>query len=89
MAVETGTYVMGVKQTLKKLRDGSARMVVVASGRVAEDVSSLVGEARSKSVRVYEFPGSGWDLAALCARGHVVSAIGIIDPGESDILKKS
>ncbi|MEM3671319.1 MAG: 50S ribosomal protein L30e [Thermoprotei archaeon] len=88
IAVETGTYVMGVRQTVKAVREGTVKMVVVASG-VNQRFGSVIEEARRKSVKTYEFPGGPWDLAALCSRGHMVSAIGIIDPGESDLLKRS
>ncbi|HLH45193.1 MAG TPA: 50S ribosomal protein L30e [bacterium] len=86
VAVQTGRVVLGEKETLKGLAKRSVKLVVVSS--TAPNSKRLVEEAKRLAVKVYEFPGSGWDLAAVCARGHVVSALGIVDPGESDIISK-
>ncbi|PSN92557.1 50S ribosomal protein L30e [Candidatus Marsarchaeota G2 archaeon OSP_D] len=86
VAVQTGRVVLGEKETLKGLAKRSVKLVVVSS--TAPNSKRLVEEAKKLAVKVYEFPGSGWDLAAVCTRGHVVSALGIVDPGESDILSK-
>jgi large subunit ribosomal protein L30e len=86
VAVQTGKVVFGQKETLKGLLKHSVKLVVVASNAPNRDV--VLKEAEDRGAKVYEFPGSGWDLAALCARGHVVSTLGLVDPGESDILSK-
>ncbi|MEM0120249.1 MAG: 50S ribosomal protein L30e [Thermoprotei archaeon] len=86
VAVQTGRVVLGEKQTLKGLAKRNVKLVVVSS--TAPNLKRLTEEAKKLGVKVYEFPGGGWDLAALCTRNHVVSALGIVDPGESDILSK-
>jgi len=86
VAVQTGKVVFGEKQTFKGLRKRSVRLVVVSSN--SPSYSKLVEEAKKLGVKVLEFPGSGWDLAAVCSRSHVISALGIIDPGESDITSR-
>jgi large subunit ribosomal protein L30e len=88
VAAETGRIVLGAKQTIKGVQKKAVKLVVVTSNAPESEARKLVALANQSGVKVYKFPGNGWDLAALCTRSHVVSSLGIIDAGESDIFSK-
>ena len=35
---------------------------------------------------IYKYKGSSWDLGLACAKPYMISVIGIIDQGDSDLL---
>lgn len=80
IAVETGTVWVGARRTRKAIRNGDARLVVVAAN--CPD-ASLRSQAK---VRVHAFPGSSLELGSACGKPYPVSAVAVLDPGESNIL---
>jgi Ribosomal protein L30E len=88
VAVETGVCVFGVDQTIKGLQRGSVKLVVVSSNPPKGRNEALERMVAKSGAKVHRFPGSGWDLASVCSRNHIVSVVGIVDPGESDIFKR-
>lgn len=81
-AVKTGTVFLGRNKTLESIEDGKAKLVVVARNS-PESVKNLVNEI---DIPVYVYEGSSVQLGKACGRPYVVSALVVIEPGESDIL---
>jgi large subunit ribosomal protein L30e len=88
VAAETGRVVLGAKQTIKGVQKKVVKLVVVTGNAPQTEAHKLVTLANQNGVKLYRFPGNGWDLAAICMRSHVVSSLGVIDAGESDIFSK-
>ena len=82
-AMKTGKVILGQNQTEQCINEGSAQMVVLAAN-CPENFSESV---RSKSgLFVYTFDGSSVQLGKACGKPFMVSALAVINPGESDIL---
>ena len=81
-AVKTGTVFLGRNKTQESIEEGKAKLVVVARNS-PESVKNLVNEI---DVPVYVYEGSSVQLGKACGMPYVVSALAVIEPGESDIL---
>ncbi|MFA7562196.1 MAG: 50S ribosomal protein L30e [Methanoculleus sp.] len=81
-AVKTGTVFLGRNKTLESIEEGKAKLVVVARNS-PESVKTMVNETDTP---VYVYDGSSVQLGKACGRPYVVSALVVIEPGESDIL---
>ncbi len=81
-AVKTGKVFLGQNKTRECIEEGKARLVVVAANS-PESVKNLVKET---DVPVYVYEGSSVQLGKACGMPYVVSALAVVEPGESDIL---
>ncbi|KDE56533.1 50S ribosomal protein L30e [Methanoculleus sp. MH98A] len=81
-AVKTGTVFLGRNKTRESIESGKAKLVVVARNS-PESVKNLVNEIDTP---VYVYEGSSVQLGKACGRPYVVSALAVVEPGESDIL---
>jgi len=79
-AIETGTVKLGVDQTKRAIREGNAKLVVL-SENCPDDF--LRTQSKTKSI---QFEGSNIDLGSACGKPFSISALAILDPGESEIL---
>lgn len=81
-AIKSGTVLIGQNATRESVLGGSAKMVVVASNCPAEFIGFLDGQ----DIFTYRYEGSGMQLGKTCGKPFVVSALAVVDAGESDIL---
>jgi large subunit ribosomal protein L30e len=81
-AVKTGTVFLGQNKTRECIEEGRARLIVVAKNS-PESVKNLVNEI---DIPVYVYEGSSVQLGKACGMPYVVSALAVVEPGESDIL---
>jgi large subunit ribosomal protein L30e len=85
-AVDTGKVVLGERETLRYARDGKVKLAVVASNcrtSALEELRSLLKEEG----HIYEFPGPGVELGSVCGKPFLISMLGILDAGESEIFE--
>jgi large subunit ribosomal protein L30e len=82
-AIKTGDVLLGQNKTEECIESGKARMVVVASNCPAEFMQSL---KIREGLFVHTFEGSSVALGKACGKPFMVSALAVLDPGESDIL---
>lgn len=80
-AMTTGKVVFGVEQTEKTVRNGEAKLIIVA-----KNCPSGYLVSKSHGVPVYQFEGTNMELGALCGKPFSVSSIAVIDKGASNIL---
>ena len=85
-AVSTGKCKIGARSTIDAIRNGEARLVVVAANCPRDYYEDIMRYAELASVKVYEFKGSSWDLGEVAGKPFMVSAIAVIEPGDSQIL---
>lgn len=83
----TGKKDYGVNRTLKAVKLGRAKLVILANNCIAEMREQIEYYSKIADIPVVEYNNNGYELGALCGRGHVVSAISVYDPGDSKILK--
>lgn len=81
-ANETGTLTIGFRETLKELKKGKVKLIIVASNCPEEDVKVLKGY----KVPLYRFSEGNLDLGAATGKPFSISTLGVINAGKSDIL---
>lgn len=80
--VRTGKVLIGTKQAVKASQRGVAKLVIVATN-CPGDVKKQIKES---NIPLYEFPGMSVDLGPICGKPYVVSAVTVLEPGDSDIM---
>uniref|UniRef100_A0A8C2RSR9 Large ribosomal subunit protein eL30 n=1 Tax=Capra hircus TaxID=9925 RepID=A0A8C2RSR9_CAPHI len=82
MLLKSGKYVLGYKQTLKMIRQGKAKLVILTSNCPA---------LRKSEIEYYaDWPklvGNNTELGTACGKYCRVCTLAIIDPGDSDIIR--
>ncbi|MHA1311437.1 MAG: 50S ribosomal protein L30e [Candidatus Helarchaeota archaeon] len=89
ITLKTGKVIIGSKRSLKAIKQGNVRMVIKASNcpdHIASDIYKYCNEFEPK-IDIYEFKGSSLDLGFLCGKPYMISVLGIISEGDSDITK--
>lgn len=89
IAVKTGKVYIGSGVILRKLRFESLKFIIVSVNCPAEILADIRHALRvaGSDTRIYTYKLSSWDLGEACGKPFMVSALGIEDPGDSDILK--
>jgi large subunit ribosomal protein L30e len=82
-AIKTGNVLLGQHATEDCINEGKAQLVVVARNCPDRFQQFLAGK---QDVPVHVFAGSGVQLGMACGKPFMVSALAIVEPGESDIL---
>ena len=72
-AVQEGGVVLGVKSTLRSLKDSKGKMVVLA--RSCPETETISYYAKLAKVPVHVFSGDGYDLGATVKKPFSVSAV--------------
>jgi large subunit ribosomal protein L30e len=79
--VRGGKVVIGYRRSVKLLKIGGLKAVVVAEGSPKAIISDVKYYASLSNIPVIIYRGSSMDLGTLIGRPHPVSVIGVIDPG--------
>ncbi|MBW9141692.1 MAG: 50S ribosomal protein L30e [Candidatus Aramenus sp.] len=85
--LKTGKVVIGSRRTLKKLKMGKLKAVIVASTLRGDIMDDIVHYCKVSGIPFYKYPGSGWDLGTLVGKPFMISTIGVEEPGNSRILE--
>jgi large subunit ribosomal protein L30e len=83
--IATGKVLIGADQTAKAVEKGQAKLVILASN--APDGERLRDAAQKKRVPVYAFEGMGTELGPACGKPFAISALAVLDAGQSDVLQ--
>jgi large subunit ribosomal protein L30e len=87
VAVDTGKVYLGKEETLNAVRNKEVKLVVVASNCPPDAKSDLLRYAELAGIPVYEYPGTSLELGAVCGKPYVVSMLGVVEAGDSDIFE--
>jgi large subunit ribosomal protein L30e len=79
-ATKTGKVLFGLAQAQRAIKDKKGKLIVIASNCPDESLK------KQKILKVLEFPGTNRDLGAACGKPFSVSAVIILEPGDSQIL---
>lgn len=85
-AVDTGKVVLGERETLKYARKGKLKLAVVSSNCRSSALEELKNILKDEG-HILEFPGPGVELGSVCGKPFIVSMLGILDAGESEIFE--
>ncbi len=85
-ALKTGKVYLGSKRTIKALKRGEAKMVIVAVN-CPKEIREKIERTNKNKVPVLVYNGTNMELGAICGKPFSVAALAIIDAGESEILE--
>ena len=86
-AVSTGKCKIGAKSSITAVKKGEAKLVVVAANCPKDEYADIERYAQLSGIKISKFEGTSWDLGETVGKPFMVSAIAIIEPGDSKILK--
>ncbi|KAI6205256.1 60S ribosomal protein L30 [Aphelenchoides besseyi] len=87
MVTKSGKYVLGYKQTLRSLRSGKAKLVIISSNTPSLRRSEIEYYAMLSKTGVHEYHGNNIELGTACGKLFRVAVLSITDPGDSDIIR--
>ncbi|MGH0115043.1 UNVERIFIED_CONTAM: hypothetical protein FKN15_073180 [Acipenser sinensis] len=87
LVMKSGKYVLGYKQTLKMIRQGKAKLVILANNTPALRKSEIEYYAMLAKTGVHHYSGNNIELGTACGKYFRVCTLAIIDPGDSDIIR--
>ena len=86
-AVKTGKVFFGSNSAIRSAKTGKAKMIIVASNCPSEIRRDLEYYCKLSNIPLITYKGSSIDLAAVCGKPFLVSALTIREPGDSEILR--
>jgi large subunit ribosomal protein L30e len=87
VAIATGKVSIGYKSVKNAVLSGRAKMVVLAANAPPRIRGDLEYYSKIAGTPILVFPGSSLELGAAARKPFKISAIAIVDPGQSEILK--
>ncbi|KAI0222294.1 60S ribosomal protein L30 [Lamellibrachia satsuma] len=87
LVVKSGKYVLGYKQTLKTLRQGKAKLIIIANNTPPLRKSEIEYYAMLAKTGVHHYNGNNIELGTACGKYFRVTTMSITDPGDSDIIR--
>ena len=85
--MKSGKFTVGYKTTLKSLRSGKSKLVIISNNTPPLRKSEIEYYAMLSKTMVHHYSGSNIDLGTACGRYYRISTLSITDAGDSDILK--
>mmetsp|Transcript_46859 Transcript_46859/g.124699 ORF Transcript_46859/g.124699 Transcript_46859/m.124699 type:complete len:113 (+) Transcript_46859:40-378(+) len=87
LVMKSGKYTLGYKSTLKTLRSGKSKLVIISSNCPPLRKSEIEYYAMLAKTSVHHYAGGNVDLGTACGKFYRVSSLSITDPGDSDIIR--
>ena len=87
LVMKSGKASLGYKQTLKQMRSGKAKMIIISSNCPPLRKSEISYYALLAKCNVHHYSGNNNDLGTACGKLFRVSVLSITDAGDSDILR--
>ncbi len=83
---KTGSMVIGYRKVTKELYKGSLKLVIIASDMPEEKSKLIRYFCKLGNVPYIIWPDDVKSLGEAIGRPHIVSTIGIVNPGTSNIM---
>uniref|UniRef100_A0A1L8DRL8 Large ribosomal subunit protein eL30 n=1 Tax=Nyssomyia neivai TaxID=330878 RepID=A0A1L8DRL8_9DIPT len=87
LVMKSGKYCLGYKQTLKTLRQGKAKLIIIANNTPPLRKSEIEYYAMLAKTGVHHYTGNNIELGTACGRYYRVCTLSITDAGDSDIIR--
>jgi len=87
LVMRSGKAQLGYKETLKTLRTGKSKLVIVSNNMPPLRKSEIEYYAMLAKTHVRSYNGSNADLGTACGKYFRVGVISITDAGDSDIVR--
>ncbi|RHZ71276.1 hypothetical protein CDV55_105318 [Aspergillus turcosus] len=86
LVMKSGKVTLGYKSTIKTLRSGKAKLVLIAANAPPLRKSELEYYAMLAKTPVHHFSGNNIELGTACGKLFRCSTMAILEAGDSDIL---
>ena len=86
LVMKSGKAILGYKASLKALRNGKSKMVLIASNCPPLRKSEVEYLAMLAKTQVHHYVGDNTALGTACGKFFNCSVLSIMDGGDSDIL---
>mmetsp|Transcript_851 Transcript_851/g.1263 ORF Transcript_851/g.1263 Transcript_851/m.1263 type:complete len:111 (+) Transcript_851:70-402(+) len=87
LVMRSGKAILGTKVTKRAMLEGKAKMILLSNNAPPLSKSEIEYYALLSKCQVHHYFGNNNDLGTACGKYFKVSAMAIIDPGDSDILE--
>ncbi len=87
--MRSGKASLGYKQTLKTLRNGDAKLVLISSNCPPLRKSEIEYYAMLAKTTVHHYTGNNNDLGTACGKFYRCSMLSVTDVGDSDIVNST
>merc|ERR1712183_1201807 len=87
LVMKSGKYTLGYKSTLKSLRQGKAKLIIISSNCPPLRKSEIEYYAMLANTGVHHYTGNNIDLGTACGKYFRVCTLAITDAGDSDIIR--
>lgn len=86
LVMKSGKYVLGYKSSLRSLRSGEAKLIILSNNCPTVRKAEIEYYAVLAKAKVVFYQGNNIALGTACGKYHRCSTLSIIDGGDSDIL---
>ncbi len=86
-AVKTGKVSFGANAALLNAKTGKAKMILLASNCPQSIKDEIEYYGKLSKVPTMTYRGNSMDLANVCGKMFIISALSVREPGDSEILK--
>eukprot|EP00042_Codosiga_hollandica_P059543 m.919797 g.919797 ORF g.919797 m.919797 type:complete len:111 (-) comp60201_c0_seq1:69-401(-) len=87
LVIKSGKYSLGYRTTLKSIRSGKCKLVILASNTPALRKSEIEYYALLSKTLVEHYKGDNIALGSACGKLYRVCSLGVTDAGDSDIIQ--
>jgi large subunit ribosomal protein L30e len=85
--VKTGKVSFGTNSALQNAKTGKAKMIILAANCPKDIKEQVEYYGKISKVPIMTYKGAAIDLAVVCNKLFVISALSIRETGDSEILK--
>ena len=85
--VKTGKVSFGTNTALQNAKTGKAKIIVLAANCPKDIKEQVEYYGKISKVPIMTYKGTSMDLAAVCNKLFIISALSIRETGDSEILK--
>jgi large subunit ribosomal protein L30e len=86
-AVKTGRVSFGANTAIQHAKTGKAKLIILAANCPTTVFKVIEYYCKLSNVSLITYKGSSMNLAAICGKSFIISALSIREPGDSNILK--
>eukprot|EP00612_Vaucheria_litorea_P003138 CAMPEP_0171463422 /NCGR_PEP_ID=MMETSP0945-20130129/7101_1 /TAXON_ID=109269 /ORGANISM="Vaucheria litorea, Strain CCMP2940" /LENGTH=109 /DNA_ID=CAMNT_0011990215 /DNA_START=8 /DNA_END=337 /DNA_ORIENTATION=- len=87
LVFKSGKAVLGYRQTLKTIRSGKARLVLISKNCPALRKSEIEYYCMLSKTHLHHYDGTNTDLGTACGKLFRCSTMAVTNPGDSDIIQ--
>ncbi|XP_045148692.1 60S ribosomal protein L30-like [Echinops telfairi] len=87
LVMKSGKYVLGYKQTLKMIRQGKAKLVILANNCPALRNSEIKYYTMLAKTSVHHYSSHNIELGMACGKYYRVCTLAVTDPGDADMIR--